>query len=539
MSNPQTSRQPLSHTLWSPIDTVKDVADSLGLSDLNDETSRNLAMDVEYRIHEILEQAHKFMRHSKRKTLTTNDISKALRILNVEPLYGYDVSRDLKFKEALISNGQTLYYVDEEEMDLEKLINQPLPKVPRQCNFTAHWLAIEGVQPLIPQNPLISDVKQIVPAQRGAITNILTSESSYHQASTNGGNNGVNGADSNASGSTGTGTGTAGEANGGNTAAGSIQTAVDPGNTNAKDIEIKPLVKHVLSKELQVYFNKVIQALSSQAEDDALKNAALSSIRSDPGLHQLIPYFIQFISEQITHNLNDLSILITMLELIFAILDNANIFLDPYIHSLIPSILTLLIAKRIGENKKDSGNKDQQEAGQDPGSNNNNNNNNHFAVRDYAASLLEHVCQKFCKSYTTLKPRVTRTLLKAFLDSNKPVGTIYGSLIGLRIMGSEVIRLTLLGNLKDWSKVYLVNPNLNSEDKERLIATVISNLIKLTDDLNKSTNSDDGDIDMESELNEEQLDRLKARIGDILADAVAKNEKNKLIYDAVFFGELQ
>lgn len=511
MSNTQSTRQPLSHTLWSPIDTVKDVADSLGLSDLNDETSRNLAMDVEYRIHEILEQAHKFMRHSKRKTLTTNDISKALKILNVEPLYGYDVSRDLKFKEALISNGQTLYYLDEEEVDLERLINQPLPKVPRQCNFTAHWLAIEGVQPLIPQNPLLSDIRQIPPIQRGAITNILTSDSSYHQASTQGTNGTGANTDANAA------------ASGADATAGSIQTNVDPGNTNAKDIEIKPLVKHVLSKELQVYFNKVIQALSSQAEDDSLKNAALSSIRSDPGLHQLIPYFIQFISEQITHNLNNLSILITMLELIFAILDNANIFLDPYIHSLIPSILTLLIAKRIGESND----------GKD--SNEDNDNSNHFAVRDYAASLLEHVCQKFSKSYTTLKPRVTRTLLKAFLDSNKPIGTIYGALIGLRIMGNEVIRFTLLGNLKDWSKVYLANSNLTAQDKERLIGVIVSNLLKLTEDLSKSSE----DVEMELELNEEQLDRLKSRIGDILGDAVAKDSKSKLIYDAVFFGELQ
>jgi hypothetical protein len=28
-----------------------------------------------------------------------------------------------------------------------------LPKVPKQTSFTLHWLAVEGVQPRIPQNP--------------------------------------------------------------------------------------------------------------------------------------------------------------------------------------------------------------------------------------------------------------------------------------------------------------------------------------------------------------------------------------------------
>lgn len=73
-----------SHTLWSPSDTVKDVAEVLGISNLPDDVAKSLAMEVEYRIHEVVEQAMKSMRHSRRTTLTTNDISHALRVLNVE-----------------------------------------------------------------------------------------------------------------------------------------------------------------------------------------------------------------------------------------------------------------------------------------------------------------------------------------------------------------------------------------------------------------------------------------------------------------------
>ncbi|KAF6016121.1 Transcription initiation factor TFIID subunit 6 [Brettanomyces bruxellensis] len=92
-SNHSSTKVPSSHTLWSPYDTVKDVADALGVTNqLNEEVAKNLAMDVEYRIHEILEQAMKFVRHGKRKVLTVEDINRAMKVLNLEPLYGYDVS---------------------------------------------------------------------------------------------------------------------------------------------------------------------------------------------------------------------------------------------------------------------------------------------------------------------------------------------------------------------------------------------------------------------------------------------------------------
>ena len=38
--------------------------------------------------------------------------------------------------EASLGPGQPLYYVEDEEVDFEKLINAPLPKVPREITFT-------------------------------------------------------------------------------------------------------------------------------------------------------------------------------------------------------------------------------------------------------------------------------------------------------------------------------------------------------------------------------------------------------------------
>lgn len=504
-----STKIPLSHTLWSPHDTVKDAAESLGVN-LPEEAAKNLAMDVEYRIHEILETAIKFMRHSKRKLLMTSDINYALKMLNIEPLYGYDISQPLNFKEALVgAGGQTLYYVDDHEIEFEKLINQELPKVPRQTSYTAHWLAIEGVQPMISQNPLPSEIKALPPIIRGATSSILGTDIL----------NGVSEKDSKSS-AGGSNTGSANGASNGST------------GKKEKEVEVKPLVKHVLSKELQLYFDKVAEVLvSTDPEKESLKYAALTSLKNDPGLHQLVPYFIQFAAEQITNQLRNIEILSTMLEVISALVENKTIFLDPYVHALMPCILTLLLAKRIGPVIKESSSSSDEvifEALQ-----------KQLAVREFAAILLQHIIKVYGSSYSTLMPRVTRTLLRALLDSTKPIGTHYGALLGLQNMGNEVIKLVLVGNLKMWSKLVIENEDKNEKEREILLNTTLDTLRNLKVQATGEENSEDGmDVDNDSEIPDDIKEKLSDRLGDLLANFILEQKDAKEIVRGIFFGEL-
>lgn len=495
------SKIPLSHTLWSPHDTVKDAAESLGLN-IPEEAAKNLAMDVEYRIHEILETAIKFMRHSKRKLLMTDDISHALKVLNIEPLYGYDNSQPLTFKEALVgAGGQTLYYIDDHEIEFEKLINQELPKVPRQTTFTAHWLAIEGVQPMIPQNPLPSDIKSLPPIIRGATSSILGNDI---LSATNANDN----KDSSS-----------------NVSKGKKTTTTD------KETEIKPLVKHVLSKELKLYFDKVVEVLiSTDPAKESLKFAALNSLKNDHGLHQLVPYFIQFVSEQITNQLRNIDILSTMLEVVSALADNKTIFLDPYVHALMPCILTLLLAKRIGPSIKDTLDPHSQTLL-----------DAQLAVRGFAAILLEHVIKAYGSSYSTLRPRVTRTLLRALLDPSKPIGTHYGALLGLKNMGPEVINLVLLGNLKMWCKLVIEEGGKNDYEKNILLKATLDTLRQLKiNDIKSKNNNDDNEmeVDSTSELSDEVKSKLIEKVGSTLADYILKQPDVIEISRGIFFGEI-
>ncbi|CAK7903514.1 transcription initiation factor TFIID subunit 6 [[Candida] anglica] len=546
-----SSKVPLSHTLWSPHDTVKDAAESLGIN-LPEEAAKNLAMDVEYRIHEILETANKFMRHGKRKLLTTGDISLALKMLNIEPLYGYDNSQPLEFKEALVgAGGQTLYYIDDHEIEFEKLINQSLPRVPRQTSFTAHWLAIEGVQPMISQNPLPSEIKALAPIVRGATSTLLGDSIGGSSSSSNGT---ANGAANSSGGSGANGTG-AGGSNATNRSSGASTSGTS--GTSGTKVEVKPLVKHVLSKQLQLYFDKVVEVLiSTDPEKEQLKYAALTSLRNDPGLHQLVPYLIQFVAEQITNQLRNINILSTMLEVISALVENKTIFLDPYVHALMPCILTLLLAKRIGPNVANGGSSaavskaenvkssDAMEVDDEDKTTSSNEKSStkdtdsdsllqQLAVREFAAVLLHHIIRVYGSSYTTLMPRVTRTLLRALLDASKPVGTHYGALLGLQNMGSEVIKLVLIGNLKMWCNSVISNGR-SEQEREILLNTTLDTLRKLknvSEDGQESTEEGTG-------LSDEVKEKLVERLGETLSDLVLEQEDSLEIVRGIFFGEL-
>lgn len=473
---------------------MKDAAEFLGIN-IPDDAAKNLAMDVEYRIHEILETAIKFMRHSKRKLLTTSDISHALRVLNIEPLYGYDTSQPPVFKEALFgAAGQTLYYLDEAEFEFEKLINQELPRVPRQATFTAHWLAIEGVQPTVPQNPSATEIKSLPPISRGAISSLLSNDLLSSAADA------PNGA--------GSGQGEDGK---------DIRL-----KKKDKDIEIKPLVKHVLSKELKLYFDKVVEVLvSSDPERESLREAALSSLRTDPGLHQLVPYFVQFVAEQITNQLRNIDLLITMLDVISALYDNKTIFLSPYVHALMPCILTLLLAKRIGAPTKEGAT---EEAVQELL-------RSQFVVREFASVLLEHVLNSYGSSYSTLKPRVARTLLRALLDATKPIGTHYGALLGLEKLGPEVIKLVLVGNLKLWYKVVIEDSDRPQSEKQLLTDKTVEVLERLA----KVPEEPDANA---ADISDETKHKLEDRIGEPLTKVVLEKDSGRKICKAIFFGEL-
>ncbi|KAG8640531.1 hypothetical protein MANES_13G064400v8 [Manihot esculenta] len=316
-----------------PKETIEVIAQSIGINNLSEDAALSLAPDVEYRMREIMQEAIKCMRHSKRTTLTSDDVDTALSLRNVE------------------------------------VIEAPLPKAPLDTSVVCHWLAIEGVQPAIPEN---APLEVILPPPDGK-------------------------------------------------------------NNEQKDklpVDIKLPVKHVLSRELQLYFDKITE-LTVRRSDSALFKEALASLATDSGLHPLVPYFTCFIADEVACGLNDYKLLFALMRVVWSLLQNPHIHIEPYLHQLMPSVVTCLVAKRLGNRFAD----------------------NHWELRDFTANLVASICKRFGHVYSSLQTRLTKTLVNALLDPKRSLTQHYGAIQGLAALGPNVVRLLILPNLEPYLQV--------------------------------------------------------------------------------------
>ncbi|GAV88182.1 DUF1546 domain-containing protein, partial [Cephalotus follicularis] len=206
-------------------------------------------------------------------------------------------------------------------------------------------------------------------------------------------------------------------------------------------IDIKLPIKHVLSKELQLYFDKIME-VTVKRSDSVLFKQALVSLSSDSGLHPLVPYFTCFIADEVAQNLSNFSLLFALMRVARSLLQNPHIHIEPYLHQLMPSVITCLVAKRLGNRFSD----------------------NHWELRNFAANLLALVCKRFGHVYHNLQSRVTRTLLHAFLDPTKALSQHYGAIQGLAALGPSVVRLLILPNLEP--NLQLLEPDMLLEKQK-------------------------------------------------------------------------
>eukprot|EP00697_Spironema_sp_BW2_P003425 gnl/Spiro4/14570_TR7852_c0_g1_i1.p1 gnl/Spiro4/14570_TR7852_c0_g1~~gnl/Spiro4/14570_TR7852_c0_g1_i1.p1 ORF type:complete len:564 (-),score=137.22 gnl/Spiro4/14570_TR7852_c0_g1_i1:8-1639(-) len=385
-------------------DSIKVIAESIGLPNLSNELAGAMAPDVEYRMREIIQAAKKFMVHSRRSRLCADDINAALRLRNVEPLYGYSVTSSSDPSFTRVPNAPDLFCSGEREVSLDDVVNAPLPAAPPDVSFALHWLLIEGIQPAIPQNPSRISHSQSQshppPASNAATAQPPAARGpSFFETST---------------------------------------PAPATAATHTEDgvpVEVKPLVKHVLSHELQLYFETITRGVCSS--DPELRQSALHSLQHDPGLHQLVPYFSRFVSEKVTHNLRNLDMLFAAVRTAAALIKSAHVGIEPYLHQLMPAILTCVVGKRLCASPSED----------------------HWALRRTAADLVAYVCRRFGHAYHELQPRVTKTLLHALLDPSRPLTTHFGAIVGLCALGHYVVRLLLIPNVTAYYRI--LEPHLS------------------------------------------------------------------------------
>lgn len=173
------------------------------------------------------------------------DVDAALRVLNIEPLYGHSAIRPPAFRRAPGPNP--VYFVEDEEIDFDRILREDKVFLPKGVTYTAHWLVVEGVQPLIPENPpaVVREPPEETkadatpqPAVPGAPAFPPTPPSPTRASNLSNSKKLVNG-------------------------------------------KSTPMVKQVLSRELQLYYTRLTSSLLPPSADSTKRTAALGSLRHD------------------------------------------------------------------------------------------------------------------------------------------------------------------------------------------------------------------------------------------------------------------
>lgn len=274
------------------LESMKVIAESIGVGSLPDDAAKELADDVSFKLKHIVQDASKFMMHAKRQKLSIGDIDHALKIRNIEPQYGFVSNDSIPFRFAS-GGGRELHFVDEKELDLTEIIQGAPPKIPLDVSLRTHWLSVDGIQPTVPENP--PPLSKEVQAQ-DSVNPIKKLDQALAKDTT------------------------------GKPTIGKLQKL-----RNVETVHVKQLATHELSVEQQLYYKEITEACVGS--DEARRAEALQSLSSDPGLHEMLPRMCTFIAEGVKVNVvqNNLALLIYLMRMVRALLDNPSLYLEKYV----------------------------------------------------------------------------------------------------------------------------------------------------------------------------------------------------------------
>jgi transcription initiation factor TFIID subunit 6 len=190
--------------------------------------------------------------------------------------------------------------------------------------YLAHWLAVEGVQPAIPQNPPPSEAHKELLVKRIRLEPATVNELEATQHAGNTVEEVKPTTEEKTELSEAATTATVTKPDGGDTTT-TVTASAAPINVKGElttsaappQIDLKPAVKHVLSREMRMYYERVMTAIfpdddmlvenaavtarpNTEMDRLRLREAALTSLAQDPGLHQLLPYIIQYVLDKVS-----------------------------------------------------------------------------------------------------------------------------------------------------------------------------------------------------------------------------------------------
>lgn len=359
------------------------------------------------------------MRHSKRNRLSCGDIDNALRSKNIEPLYGFECSEYIPLRHSS-GGGKEIYYPDDQEVDLVSIVSSPLPKLPCDVSLHSHWLAVDGVQPLVPENvPSLSLEEQ----RKQAVALSLNSQD-----------------------------------------ASLVQKDVRLERKRKKEeegvvevVKLKSLQPHLLTMEQQLYYKELTDACVGLS--DSKRQEGLMSLSTDPSVYQLLPQLITFMTEGIKVNIGQrkLPSLRNLLKMVKALLDNTSISIERYLHDLIPSVSTCLLNRHLCTRPESE---------------------DHWSLRELSAKILSLICKKYSNSVNNIQTRLTRILSQTLQGLTlQELASHYGAVACFGELGQEAISACVIPRLKQEGEL-IKSAQIGTTGSSKIVEQVAANKLQ-------------------------------------------------------------
>lgn len=251
---------------------------------------------VEEHLSLLIREAISVQRHAKRARFhQTTEHDGVLR----KRLHAEDINLALQWRgsEKLYATGTVVPTVEgsTKKVDLNAYIKSEMQlRAPSEVALTMHWLAVDGNQPDIPQNP----------SQVNSIVHRITDD-----------------------------------------------------DDDLEGVRVRQLLPRLLSEELQLYFTHITMAVEqggATPDDRRSQDSVLDKVAQDTGLQELVPFFVSYLCKQLYSSLGNPDHCRILIRLTRSLLLNPHLHLELHLHQLFPALMTCVVAKKLANHRTDN-----------------------------------------------------------------------------------------------------------------------------------------------------------------------------------------
>ncbi|OHS95728.1 hypothetical protein TRFO_10379 [Tritrichomonas foetus] len=121
--------------------STNEIAQSLGILKIPATVNKSVSREAELMILNVIDNAKLLMITSKRNKLTVNDINESLKMMNIEPLYGYKSwKNEVHHSTIRYTQFLDIKYLKDEQIQTTDISSRSLLAYPLQVTFDCNWL---------------------------------------------------------------------------------------------------------------------------------------------------------------------------------------------------------------------------------------------------------------------------------------------------------------------------------------------------------------------------------------------------------------